>query len=92
MMFDSGENMLSLPGSAISFQTVIPSQAPNPAVEEMSIEQQILNLQDTIVFLEKIWLEDPAIQQEIDAKDWQEFMDSVYQSLLEFQIDSIQLE
>jgi hypothetical protein len=52
-------------------------------VVEESIEQQILNLQDTIAFLEQIWLEEPDIQAEISSEDWQEFVDAVYLHLSE---------
>jgi hypothetical protein len=45
-----------------------------------------------IVFLEKIWLEEPDIQQEIDVQIWQEFMDSVYQGLLDLQSIDVQIE
>jgi len=55
------------------------------AVEEMSIQEQILDLQICIEFLEKLWTEEPDIQQEINSEDWKEFMDAVYQSLSELE-------
>jgi parallel beta-helix repeat protein len=54
-------------------------------VEEKSIQEQILDLESAIKFLEEIWMEDDGIQQEIDPDAWQKFMDSVYQSLLDLQ-------
>jgi hypothetical protein len=60
-----------------------------------SIEEQILSLEDCIELLEKLWLEEPDIQQEIDPADWKTFMDAVYQGLLELQdlkAESIQIE
>ena len=58
-----------------------------PAVQsELSIEEQIADLQDSIEFLESLWSSDPNIQQEIDADDWQQFMDAIQDSLLELQI------
>jgi hypothetical protein len=51
--------------------------------EEKSIEQQILDLEEAIEFLEKIWMEDPYVQQEIDEEVWKEFMEAVYNSLYE---------
>ena len=59
---------------------------------ELSIEGQISQLQDAIAFLEQIWMEDPLIQQEIDAKVWQDFMDAVYQGLIELQIRTVQIK
>jgi hypothetical protein len=56
-----------------------------PVVEEKSIEEQILDLQGSIEFLEKLWQEEPDIQQEVDTNDWKGFMDSVYQSLSELE-------
>jgi hypothetical protein len=54
-------------------------------VEEKPVEEQILDLKDSIEFLGKLWLEEPDIQQEINAEDWKEFMDAVYQSLSELE-------
>lgn len=51
--------------------------------EPKSIEQQILDLEEIIKFLEEIWLEDTYIQEEIDPDDWKKFMDAVYDSLEE---------
>jgi hypothetical protein len=56
-----------------------------PIVVEKSIVEQILDLESVIKFLEQIWMEDDQIQQEIDPQAWQEFIDSVYQSLLDLQ-------
>jgi hypothetical protein len=63
-----------------------------PVIEEKSVQEQILDLASAIVFLEQLWLEDPYIQQEIDAKDWQEFMDAVYQNLIDLKTETVQLE
>jgi hypothetical protein len=63
-----------------------------PVVEEKSIAQQIADLQDSIEFLEQIWNQEPDIQQEIDAEGWQEFMNSVKNSLLELQTEAVQIE
>ena len=59
---------------------------------EPSSKQKIADLVSIIVFLEKIWLEEPDIQQEIDVQIWQEFMDSVYQGLLDLQSIDVQIE
>ena len=47
-------------------------------IPEKPIQEQILDLEDTIQFLEKLWLDDPSIQNEIDSDEWQEFMEKVY--------------
>jgi hypothetical protein len=61
-------------------------------VEEISTKQQILNLQDTIAFLEQIWLEEPDLQKEINPEDWQAFMDAVYRNLSDLVTESNQME
>jgi hypothetical protein len=60
-----------------------------PVVEEKSIKEQILDLQDSIEFLEKLWQKESDIQQEMDSNDWKEFMDSVYQSLSELETQQV---
>jgi hypothetical protein len=92
-MMSGGESMMMAPGggeemlmaeSVISVQTEIQLEE-SPVVEEISIEEQILSLKDSIEFLEKLWLQEPDIQQDIAAEDWKMFMDAVYQGLLELQ-------
>jgi hypothetical protein len=55
--------------------------------EQMATEppayKQIGELGSIILKLEEIWLTDPAIQQEIDAVEWQGFMDALYDNLLD---------
>jgi hypothetical protein len=51
---------------------------------EIPIEQQIAELEDAIQFLETLW-DDPQFQQEMQAEDWQAFMDELYNSLTELQ-------
>jgi hypothetical protein len=60
-----------------------------PVVEEKSIQEQILDLQDSIQFLEQIWNQEPDIQQEMDPNAWKGFMDSVYQSLSELETQQV---
>jgi uncharacterized protein YlaN (UPF0358 family) len=62
------------------------------SIYEPSLDRQMIDLQDSIEFLENLWLTDPQIQQEIDDQDWQNFMDAVYQSLYELQTNAIQIE
>ncbi len=56
-----------------------------PVVPEKPIREQIIELMDTIQFLERLWLEDGSIQQEIDAEEWEQFMKEVYQSAVDLQ-------
>jgi hypothetical protein len=69
-----------------------PVKSAQLAVEEKSIDQQIINLEDTISFLEQIWLEEPDLQREINPKDWKNFIDAVYQNLSDLQKESIRRE
>jgi hypothetical protein len=62
------------------------------AEPELSVEEQIADLQDSIELLESIWNEDADIQQIIDPNDWQQFMDSVSQSLLELETGTVEIE
>lgn len=68
--------------SEVDGQTVVQESL---VVEEKSIQEQILDLQDSIEFLEKLWQEESDIQQEINTEDWKKFMDAVYQSLKELE-------
>ncbi len=61
-------------------------------VPEKPIRVQIIELKDSINFLEQLWWNDSSIQQEIDADQWRQFMNAVYDSLLELQTDSIRIE
>lgn len=63
--------------SAIETATVTP---------EIPLREQILELKDTIQFLEKLWLNDPSVRQEIDPEEWKIFMDKVYESFNEFKM------
>jgi hypothetical protein len=78
---------------------VIPAQAGIQSaseivaiVDEKSIAEQIADLQDSIEFLEQIWNQEPDIQQEIYAEEWQDFINSVKSNLLELQTEIIQIE
>jgi uncharacterized repeat protein (TIGR01451 family) len=87
LMFDGGEEMLLMGGDFMQMMAEPVVLQPEPTIEE-----QVLQLQDAIAFLEQIWLEEPDLQQEIDAEDWQAFLDAVYQNLLDLQTGSVQLE
>ena len=91
-MSGGGESMMmAVPMTTTEFTSISePLQIPEPTIEE-----QILALEDCIELLEKLWLEEPGIQQEIDPETWKEFMDSVYLGLQELQnlkAESIQIE
>ena len=80
-----GEELFSIEST---FEPVKTMHLESPPVQEKSAEEQILDLATAIVFLEQLWFEEPNIQQEINADDWQRFMDAVYQNLLELQAKS----
>ena len=68
-----GESMMmAVPVSALTSATLQPT-----AVEEKTVAEQIYDLAKCVEFLEMVWLEDTNIQQEIEAGDWEDFMDSV---------------
>jgi hypothetical protein len=50
---------------------------------ELSVAEQIARLTNSIIFLERIWLEYPDFQNEIDAEAWSEFVDALYQELVD---------
>jgi hypothetical protein len=87
MIMDGGDNVVETSSFGMYTESEMLYSAQSlqieSVVQETSLEQQILNLQDTIAFLEQIWLEEPDLQQEISTEDWQEFVDSVYRELSE---------
>jgi hypothetical protein len=83
MMSGIGERVL-LGRSEMAFETQV--------IQEKSAQEQILDLANVIVQLEQIWLDEPDIQQTINADDWQRFIKAVYQSLFEIETESIQIE
>ena len=87
-----GVLMMSMPmmksAKAASVQTVYePSRA-----EEKSITQQILDLEEAVKFLEKIWLDEPDIQETIDPGAWKDFIDTVYNNLYELQMQGTRVD
>jgi hypothetical protein len=79
---------MSIESSLMSTST---SAVVSEPVDEKSVAEQLLTLKECVEFLEKIWLQDPTIQQEIAPDDWQKFMDSIYDSAAELktQLDQI---
>ncbi len=63
-----------------------PSVEATTVIPEKPIREQILDLEDTIQFLEKLWLDDPSIQNEIDSTEWQQFIQKVYDSFSELKM------
>ncbi|HOK67838.1 MAG TPA: right-handed parallel beta-helix repeat-containing protein [Anaerohalosphaeraceae bacterium] len=90
-MDSGGEDMLLMGGDFIGLKDM---QFAFEAIEQpdVSVEDQISQLQEAITFLERIWREDPEIQKDIDAEVWKNFMNTVYQGLLEWQADSVRRE
>jgi hypothetical protein len=56
---------------------------------ENSVGQQIADLQDSIQTLQTAWNDDPYLRQQIQASDWQQFMNELYNSLTELQENDI---
>ena len=61
-------------------------------VPQLSSENQITQLQQMLILLARIWVEEPDIQQQIDAESWQEFMMTVYQNLLDLKTETVPIQ
>jgi hypothetical protein len=85
----SGEDMM-FTGEELLFSTA--TVTSEPVVEQKSVQEQMLDLASAIVFLEQIWFEEPDLQQQICPEDWQEFLDAIYQNLLDLQTGAAQIE
>jgi hypothetical protein len=86
-------------GEDVMFMTNVDSMAldgmqtlSDPVEPQLSVEELIAKLEDSLVFLSRLWLEEPDLQQQISPEDWREFMLSVYQSLLDLKTQSFQIE
>jgi hypothetical protein len=75
---------LAVPSAVIPAQAGI--QLDESAVQPVT--DQLAQLTKSIVLLEQIWLEAPDIRQEIDLEDWNEFMDTLYQQLVDLYMES----
>jgi hypothetical protein len=75
-------------GSGLLTQSLSVSSAVTTTAitAEKPIREQIIELKDTVQFLERLWLTDDSIQQEIDTGEWREFMEKVYQSMGDLQM------
>ena len=62
------------------------------ALPGTSTQDQVLDLAVIIAKLEVLWLNEPDIQQEIDAGDWQYFMQALYDSLVELHTQQVQIQ
>jgi hypothetical protein len=84
-MFGGGESMFAQSEAEMFTAETAATPSETAIVEEKSIEEQILSLKDSIEFLEKLWLEEPDIQQEIAPADWKALWMAGHQSLRELQ-------
>jgi hypothetical protein len=95
-MTSGGEMLLMGDGFVIPAEAEIQSYSAmgidTTVAQQKSVQEQMFDLATAIVFLEQIWLEDPQIQQEIDTQVWQEFMNAVYQNLLDLQTEAVQIK
>jgi hypothetical protein len=80
-----------------SFKTTQLTKARQLSVEkaekmanEPTLEEQLVNMQDMIDFLENLWLEDAEVREQIDEQQWEKFMKAIYEwfDVLENQYDS----
>jgi hypothetical protein len=83
-MMLGGEESMLLEFETMTFETQM--------VQEKSALEQMGELVHIIVQLESLWLNEAAIQQEINAEDWQHFMEEIYDSLVELYTGSVQIE
>jgi uncharacterized repeat protein (TIGR01451 family) len=74
-----GGSQMMLGGEGMFFVAAFEEQVTT----EPPAYKQIGELASIILQLEEIWLTDPAIHQEIDASDWQGFMTTLYDNLLD---------
>jgi hypothetical protein len=88
-MMTGGEEQMQALSTGFAVQRISEPETIQP---EPTVEEQILQLQDAIEFLEQIWLEEPDLQQEINAKDWRAFMDAIYENLADIKTEAIQIE
>jgi len=75
MMFGGGDMQLS------GFEVLALEAHAVPA--KSTLEQQVGDLVYVVGELERLWLTDPGIQQEIDTTDWLLFMEALYGELIE---------
>jgi hypothetical protein len=82
LMAGSGEMVLMGGRDRLMTSSVFMLAEPNmkEIPSETSIQQQIIDLQQSITFLEEIWMTDDLIRQEISEEDWQAFMNALYES------------
>ena len=73
-----GMDSMFIPEVSSFISTSSVSTTPEPVYKEIDVEQEYNNLVDIVDFLETIWLEDEAVRKEIKEKDWEKFMDTVY--------------
>jgi len=69
-------------------ETVLTAQV----IEEKPARQQMAELVAAIGFLQQIWLGEPDLQQEINAEDWQVFMDTLNQSLFDLKTENVRMQ
>jgi hypothetical protein len=87
-----GYQQMSMPEGGESMMMEESTMMSTEVIVEPFAETQALDLQDTIQFLEQLWLDDPELRQQISEADWQAFMDLVYQSLADLETETVQLE
>jgi hypothetical protein len=72
----------------------IPETASTQSIQDLSaksLRQEIFETQETVNWLETLWLSNPDVRTIIDHKAWQNFMDQVYDGIRELEISEIKL-
>jgi subtilisin family serine protease len=59
-------------------QTTASTMSFQSGITPIAVEDQLQNAQEVVEFLEKLWLEDPEIQYQIDTQQWTDFMTQIY--------------
>jgi hypothetical protein len=91
-LLSDGQMQMMRGGEQLQMFSVMEVAPELSVVEEKSVQEQIGDLAKTIILLEKLWLEEPDIQQQIDPEIWQRFMEAVYGDMLNMKTDDIQIE
>ncbi len=90
LLLGAGQHIVG--GMEVMMVSTMEAVTEPSAVEEQSVQGQIVDLASVIVFLEQLWLEEPEIQEQIDPAAWQRFMEAVYGQLLELKRESIRVK
>jgi hypothetical protein len=83
----SGMSNSAIPEGTLSIDSVSKATSirSNQDLFTKSLRQQIFEAQDNLNWLETLWLTDPGVRLEIAPKEWQIFMDQIYDGIREME-------